>query len=129
MMKTILVIARKSEWEKSQASGEYIQSTIDSSLADIGFIHCSFPNQTLDIANHKYAENDNLVLLFVDEDKVNSTVKHEGALSGRSGTFPHIYGPLNVSAVYKSIDLKKDEQGLFIAPDELKKLVIDRPSA
>lgn len=42
-MKTIIAIARQDAWQQALKIGEYRQSTIDSTLADVGFIHCSFP--------------------------------------------------------------------------------------
>ena len=42
-MKTIIAIASQDIWEQAQRIGEYTQSTLDSTLADVGFIHCSFP--------------------------------------------------------------------------------------
>lgn len=119
-MKTIVIIAQQSVWPQAQKSGEYTQSTIDSTLEEVGFIHCSFPDQTLEIANRHFSDRNNLVLLLIDEDKVQASIKHEGALSGRAGTFPHIYGPLNIDAVYSVVPLEKDKDGVFMAPKELK---------
>jgi uncharacterized protein (DUF952 family) len=119
-MNTIVVIARRADWERSHKTGEYTQSTITATLGEVGFIHCSFPDQTIDIANRRFAAEEDLVLLLIDENKVKAPVKHEGALSGRAGTFPHIYGPLNVGAVYAVLPLAKNSEGAFIAPDELR---------
>ncbi|MBP9686853.1 MAG: DUF952 domain-containing protein [Candidatus Doudnabacteria bacterium] len=121
--KTIVGIANKDVWERAATVGEYVQSTLDTTLAEVGFIHCSFPSQTLEIVNRKFLDRDDLVLLLIDEDKVSAPVKHEAALSGRAGTFPHIYGPLNVEAVYKVLPLEKDGEGKFKAPSEFQKLV------
>lgn len=122
LMKTIIAIAQRKAWEQAQESGKYTQSTLDSTLADVGFIHCSFPEQTIDIANRKYNNYNDLVLLFIDEAKVKVPIKHEDALSGRTGTFPHIYGPLNIEAVYATVPLHKNDKGEFIAPDELQEV-------
>ncbi|HVI69275.1 MAG TPA: DUF952 domain-containing protein [Magnetospirillaceae bacterium] len=119
-MKTIVIIARRNVWEQALKVGEYTQSTIDSTLTEVGFIHCSFPDQTIEIANRRFASQDDLQLLFVDVEKVKAPIKYEGALSGRAGTFPHIYGPLNIDAVYATVSLKKDDKGEFITPDELR---------
>jgi glutathione S-transferase len=121
-MRTIILIARREIWEQAQKTGEYTQSTIGATLADVGFIHCSFPGQTIEIANRKYRGHNDLVLLFVDEDKVKASVKHEGAVSGRPGTFPHIYGPLNVDAVYAIVPLQREGQATFAVPDRLKEV-------
>jgi hypothetical protein len=60
------------------------------------------------------------VLLLIDVDQVKSPIKYEGALSGRAGTFPHIYGPLNINVVYATLPFAKDEKGKFILPTQLK---------
>jgi uncharacterized protein (DUF952 family) len=116
---TIVIIALKSAWQKARAAGQYTQSTIDKTLAEVGFIHGSFPPQTMEIANRRYAKNEDLVILLIDPSRVTSPVKYEGARSGRPGTFPHIYGPLNTDAVYSVLQLKKDKNGQFINPVEL----------
>jgi uncharacterized protein (DUF952 family) len=118
-IKTIVVIARHSHWERALVTGVYTQSTINSALADVGFIHCSFPDQTIGIVNRKFTDEDDLMLLLVDAEKVNVPVKYEGALSGRAGVFPHIYGPLNVDAVYATAVLEKDSMGNFVPPNGL----------
>lgn len=119
-MKTpIILIAQKSVWEKSQPTGKYIQSTITTSLADVGFIHCTTPDQTVDTANKHFPEYNDLVLLVLDPDKVIPDIKFEKAASGRPGLFPHIYGPLNVDAVTQVLDFKKDPSGNFVLPSSL----------
>lgn len=119
-MNTIVAIAQQETWQKALKSGDYTQSTIDTTLDEVGFIHCSFPDQTMEIINRRFSDRDNLVLLLIDEDKAKAPIKHEGALSGRAGTFPHIYGPLNVDAVYATVLLEKDSEGKFVAPKELE---------
>lgn len=103
--------------------GEYTQSTLSSTLEDVGFIHCSFPNQTMEIANRRYAHVIDTLLLFVDTAKAKPPIQYEAALSGREGMFPHVYGPLNVDAVYATAQLERDSDGVFIAPAQLKALL------
>jgi len=121
-MTTLIIIARPDVWAAAQKSGFYSQSTVASTLEEVGFIHSSFPDQTLEIANRRFKDEDNLILLLVDTKKVEAPIKYEGALSGRAGTFPHIYGPLNVDAVYDVVSLSKNEQGEFIAPERFMQL-------
>ncbi len=125
-MKTIIGIALPQDWQEAIPKGQYVKSTIDSTLEEVGFIHCSMPDQSIDIVNRKYLAQDSLLLLFIDVDKVNSKVKFEGALSGRAGVFPHIYGPLNTDAVYETISLEKVD-GRFVSPKELIKLNKEKP--
>lgn len=119
MNRKIVVTAKKSDWEQAKSAGAYTQSTVDSTLAEVGFIHCCFPEQVMDMVNRKYADQDDLMFLLVDPDKVTSEIRYEAPLSGRAGTFPHIYGPLNIDAVLAEIPLQKDELGKFTTPPEI----------
>jgi uncharacterized protein (DUF952 family) len=121
-VKTIVVTTTKNYWDKAVRLGTYDQSTIGSTLAEVGFIHCSFPDQVLETANRKFADQAELLFLFINAAKVSSPVKYEPAPSGRPGTFPHIYGPLNIDAVYRVVSVNKNERGQYVAPDELTRL-------
>jgi uncharacterized protein (DUF952 family) len=118
-MQTIVVISQDSFWKKSQKTGEYTQSTIESTLGEVGFIHCTTPEQTIMIAKRHFTQYDDLTLLLIDLEKVKPEVKFEASLSGRGGIYPHIYGPLNMDAIYKAVPLAKDNSGEFITPTEL----------
>lgn len=118
-MSTIVLISNPEFWQQAQATGEYRRSTLDKKLEEVGFIHATFPNQTMAVIERHFVDRPELLLLLVDEDKVTALVKHEAPLSGRGGIYPHIYGALNVDAVYKTVLLQKDSTGHFIEPDDL----------
>lgn len=120
-MKTIVIIAETKAWQKAQSSGQYTQSTIDSTLEEIGFIHCTSPEQTIATAIRKFADRDeDLLLLLIDTDKLKSPLKYEAPPSGSPGVYPHIYGPLNVDAVYEVVPLGKDLiSGTYAEPEAL----------
>ncbi len=120
-MKTIVIISTQELWEEAKKVGVYTQSTIDSTLEQVGFIHCSTLDQTMEIVNRRFARLDNLLLLLVDLEKVLPRVEFEGARSGRVGIFPHIYGPLNTDAVYATFTLAKSPDGIFDWPQQWKK--------
>ena len=121
-MQTIIVISTQQLWETAQSTGIYTQSTIEESLQDVGYIHGSMPEQTLPVANRHFLQYDDLILLCIDHAKVLAEVKYE--LSPSSGQmYPHIFGPLNIDAVYATIPLQKDESGQFLAPDELQAMI------
>jgi len=122
-MQTIVITSTDKLWKEAQEKGKYTWSTIDSALDDIGFIHATNPDQTTAMLNRHFANRDNLLLLLVDVTKVKSEVRFESPLSGRAGLFPHIYGPLNLDAVYGTIRPDKDTSGGFIEPAGLAKLV------
>lgn len=119
-MRTIVVTTTGPLWEEAQKTGEYTHSTIGSKLEDVGFIHATSPGQIAAMLNRHFADRDDILLLLVDVDRVKPEVKFESPLSGRAGLFPHIYGPLNVDAVYDTIQAKKDASGHFIEPAEVR---------
>lgn len=105
-MNTIYHITQSSGWENAKLPGVYKAD----SLATEGFIHCSTLAQVVKTANRFFKNQHGLVLLYIDADKVKSEIRYEGA---DNDLFPHIYGGLNVDAVYRVIDFEAGEDGLF----------------
>lgn len=93
----LLHLAVAGEWERAQVAGTYRRSTIDTSLEEEGFIHCSFPEQVQATADRYYRGRDDIVLLRIDPDRLEVDVVVEEASSG--DRFPHVYGPIPVGAV------------------------------
>jgi len=110
-MQTIIVTSTKKLRQTAQKVGRYEHSTITQALEDVGFIHCTTPPQVMDVVP-RFIDVEDIILLLIDVEKVQPEVKYEAAKSGRTGSFPHIYGPLNNNAVYKIIPLKKRKQHL-----------------
>ncbi|BAZ15072.1 hypothetical protein NIES4071_69420 [Calothrix sp. NIES-4071] len=98
-MKTIHHITRRQAWEEVLRSGSYRAE----SLLTEGFIHCSTPAQVLKTADRFFKNQTGLIILYIDVDKVESEVKYELA---DNELFPHIYGALNIDAVYQTIDFE-----------------------
>ena len=91
-----LALAR--EWDVAKPTGHYLRSTFGRSLDDEGFIHCSFADQVQAVADALYRGRDDVVLLTIDPARVRAEIRVEPG--GPDGPrFPHIYGPLPVSAV------------------------------
>lgn len=95
----LLHLAVAGEWERARARGTYERSTIDTSLEEEGFIHCSFPDQVQATADRYYRGRDDIVLLRIDPERLDPGVDVvvEEARSGER--FPHVYGPIPVVAV------------------------------
>ena len=92
-------IAFVADWDAAQRTGVYEQSTIGRTLADVGFIHCAFPPQVDDVFARYYADvRDPLCLLTIDPEQLDAPIVVED-LFDTGEWFPHIYGPLPVSAV------------------------------
>ena len=94
-------IALPADWESAQATGTYAMSTRGVALAEEGFIHCSWAHQVEATVNRFYADVAELVLLTIDEAALDAPVVDED-LYGTGETFPHVYGPIPVSAVLDS---------------------------
>ncbi len=122
-MQTIVITSTVEFWEEAQKAGEYTRSTNDLILDEVGFIHATSPDQTTAMLNRYFTSRSDVLLLLVDMAKVKSEVRFEAPLSGKPGLFPHIYGPLNVDAVYGIIKPNKDVSGNFVEPAELARLV------
>lgn len=87
-------IVDAAEWREAVAEGAYAGSAVD--LAD-GYIHLSTAGQLDETARKHYAGRENLMLLTVDLAALEDTIVWEPSRGG--ALFPHIYGPLPVSAV------------------------------
>ena len=91
------------DWTAAQHAGVYGMSTRGRTLADEGFIHCSYENQVERVVNAFYADLDSLVLLVVDRGGLGVEVVDESPTGDPADEhFPHIYGPLPVSAVVEA---------------------------
>ena len=95
----IFHLAIPSEWAAAFADGEYRSSTRGTSLEQVGFIHCSTRDQIEATANRFYGDLEHLVLLTIDQQLVPSEIRFEAPEPHSELLFPHIYGPLPVSAV------------------------------
>ena len=104
----LLHIAPRQDWLKAVEEGSYAAD----SLAGQGFIHCSTPAQISEVANRYYRGQTGLVLVCIDSGRVQPEIHHEN-LEGGVELYPHIYGPLNLDAVVKVIEIESGEHGYF----------------
>lgn len=100
-MTELLHITERSVWEAARASGTYEMSTRGQTLREVGFIHCSLRHQLPQVAELLYSDTDpdRLVVLVIDSERISSPLRYEPPFPGAGEEFPHIYGPLPVSAV------------------------------
>ena len=107
-------MCRQDEWAAAERAGAYGGSSQD--IAD-GFIHFSGPGQVVQSAAKHRAGQSGIVLLRVDPGKLGAALKWEESRGGQ--LFPHLYGPLPVSAVMAVYDLPLDAAGRHRFPAEL----------
>ena len=110
-MTTIFHICRAEEWRLAEHAGFYAGSSQDA--AD-GFIHFSTEAQVIASAAKHRAGQSGLVLLSVEADALGAALKWEPSRGG--ALFPHLYGPLPLSAVQRVDPLPLDAQGQHLFP-------------
>lgn len=102
----IFHIATAADWTTAKRSGSYQTSTLGRTLAEEGFIHASRREQVAGTFHAFYAEvREPLVLLAIETDRLDVPWR-EDEVDG--ATYPHIYGPLNRSAVVDVQPLNSD---------------------
>ncbi len=99
-------ICPRPEWLQAQNNSLYR----DTSLERVGFIHCSQPEQVLQVANQFYLGGSDMILLWLDPEKLAAEVRWENV---EGILFPHVYGPINLDAVSSISDLKPDTDGIY----------------
>jgi uncharacterized protein (DUF952 family) len=85
------------EWAAASARGELRPP----SLAEVGFVHLSTPQQVHLPANRLFAGRSDLVLLYLNPQLLGSPIRWEPGVptDPASMLFPHLYGPLPTAAV------------------------------
>ncbi|MCV7278610.1 DUF952 domain-containing protein [Mycolicibacterium flavescens] len=104
-------LCSKDEWQSARQCGEHRPE----SLSANGFVHLSLPEQVHLPANRLYAGRSDLVLLRIDSARVSSPVRWEpGVATDPVGmVFPHLYGPLPVTAVISVTSYLPGDDGRF----------------
>jgi len=120
----IFHIVPRSDWDSAVARGLYEPSSFDAEK----FIHCSTIAQLTNTAGRHYRGQTGLVVLCIDESRLNASLKYEppapplNEKQNPDAFFPHIYGALNIDAVVRVIDFPCSTDGTFELPDALAKL-------
>lgn len=101
-------LAEPADWKRAVESGFFESAD----LAAEGFIHFSEAGQVQRTADKYYQGRLALILLAVDETKVNATVIRENTTGGTE-LFPHVYGRVPLQAVVWSEELRPGTDGRF----------------
>ncbi|MCY4464533.1 MAG: DUF952 domain-containing protein [Chloroflexi bacterium] len=113
-------ITTRGEWAAAQKSGIYRAASQESE----GFIHCSTWRQVLPVANRFYRGRGDLLLLCIDESRLQSPLVWEAPaqpdpdmakFAASNEQFPHIYGEINLDAVVAVESLRESNDGFALA--------------
>lgn len=96
----------RGEWEAARAAGAYGGSAVD--RAD-GYIHLSSGAQLAETARRHYAGRQGLVLVEVGVAALGEALRWEPSRGG--DLFPHLYGPLPLSAARSERALSVRDDG------------------
>jgi uncharacterized protein (DUF952 family) len=111
-MTLIYKISPRQPWAEAQNKGVFDGAPID--FAD-GYIHFSAAHQVRETATKYFINVPDLVLAAIDTAALGSALKWEASRGG--DIFPHLYGPLQMSAVTTVYDMPLDADGVPILPD------------
>lgn len=93
----IFHVAELTVWEAARTAGAYAVSTRGRTLEDEGFIHAAREEQVAGVLERYWSDHPGpLVLLAIDTDLLTPELREDAA---GDETFPHILGPINLSAV------------------------------
>jgi uncharacterized protein (DUF952 family) len=99
-------------WREALLAGEYLPESFESD----GFIHCAALEQVADVADRHYHGRTGLLLLCISQKLLDAETLWEPS----DGLYyPHIYGPLNVSAVAAAVPFPCDGDGTFHLPADM----------
>ncbi len=90
-------LALNENWEQALKSGEYIYSTLDILLEEVGFIHGCFENQLHSTYDLFFRNRKDILSLKLTRSKLSVPIRVEKVDSG--DFFPHIYGPIPIESV------------------------------
>jgi len=99
--------ATRADWE-ARTETDYRPA----GLATEGFVHCSTAEQLPATLARHYRGRDDLVLLTLDVGALTSDLVWEDT-SGRGEAYPHIFGPIPLSAVTVVELLAVDDDGVM----------------
>jgi uncharacterized protein (DUF952 family) len=114
-MRLIYKISPRAAWRRAEADGVFSGAPVD--VKD-GFIHFSAAHQLRETATKHFAGEADLVLATIDADTLGAALRWEASRGG--DLFPHLYGPLPMSAVREVFDLPLDADGLPLVPDSIR---------
>ena len=95
----ITKVITKRNWEIAKIAGEINEK----SLIEERFIHCSFLEQALNVAQKHFVHEEDVLLLTINPAVVKAEIKYELASNGQK--YPHVYGAMLFHSLRKKGNL------------------------
>lgn len=100
----IFHIVDRGVWAAAVAFGEYVPAA----FAQDGFVHFSFAHQVARVANARYRDEPDLIVVEVDPSGLDVVVEDT---YGTGEEFPHVYTPIATAAAVRTFELTRDGNG------------------
>ncbi|MBX7432794.1 DUF952 domain-containing protein [Mycobacterium sp. Y57] len=99
------------QWRIAEQAGQHRPESLDA----VGFVHLSTPEQVHLPANRIFPGRTDLLLIRIDAARLTAPVRWEPGVPGDPDAmlFPHLYGPLPLSAVMSITPYPPDTDGRF----------------
>lgn len=112
-MDPIYHLVEPAAWE-ANPTADYAVALLDAE----GFTHCAFAHQVAPASNRFYPNAPALLAVQLDPDRLTSPLRIEppSPTSTSNQKYPHVYGPLQRSAVVKVHVLTRDAGGRWVFP-------------
>ncbi|WP_342714633.1 DUF952 domain-containing protein [Bacillus paramycoides] len=104
----ITKVITKRNWEIAKINGEINEA----SLKEEGFIHCSFLEQALKVAEKHFSHEEDVLLLTIDPTLLKAEIKYELASNGQE--YPHVYGVINIESIVEVIPFTKEKEEFIL---------------
>lgn len=111
----IYKITPETAWRAAETAGVFDGAPVD--RAD-GYIHFSTAAQARETAARHFSGQHGLLLVSVEAAALGPALRWEASRGG--ALFPHLYGPLPMSAVRAIVPLNLDPDGRHRFPDEVE---------
>ena len=105
-MDHIVHICSLEDWQAAQTAGVYRTNSLEAE----GFIHCSRPEQVVEVANRYYGGRTDLLLLWIDPSNLAAELRWEAS---EEGIYPHVYGSIDLAVIIQVSEFAPDEDGIF----------------
>ena len=111
MTDLVFKLVDHASWQAAAAAGVFAGSAVD--WRD-GFIHFSTAAQLRETAGRHFAGQADLLVVAVDATALGDALRWEPSRGG--DLFPHLYGPLPLSAVRRVSPIGLDDAGRHLFP-------------
>jgi uncharacterized protein (DUF952 family) len=108
---SIYHIVAAADWRAACAEGSYRPP----SLAEQGFVHFSHSRQVAQVANERYRDQDGLIVVEFDPDRLPAPVVEEDVYDAGE-EFPHVYAAIPTAAAVAEHPLRRDDAGDYRFP-------------